>query len=78
MSPAEGQDRLQQQPRCLQQFSVAPTHDDPPERPTLVASHRRTVGVDYQAALRIDPQSKAIAPEPVYRNGDVDVLQERS
>jgi hypothetical protein len=64
-----------QQPASrVQQVSVPPTHDNPPERPGLAPSYSRSVRVDHEASRGIDPQGKAVAPESMHRNGDVHVL----
>ena len=57
---------------------VQPSDDDPPQGTGLAPSERRAIGVDDEAAVRIDPEGKAVAPEPVHGDGDIHVLQERS
>ena len=50
----------------------------PRRGPVCAAATRRPVRLHDEPACGIDPQREAVAPEPVHRNGDADVLQERA
>ncbi len=68
-----------EQPTCeLQQVRISTTHDDPSKRPGLSPLKSRSVGLDHESPLRINPQRKSFASEPMDRNRDLDMLQEPS
>jgi hypothetical protein len=68
-----------QQPTCsMQHVPVPASHDDPSEWTGLPPAQRRSIGLNHRSPLRIHPEGESIASEPVHRNGDLHVLQERA
>ena len=59
----------------LHQPSIAPTHDDAGEGPGLGATHGRSIRVDYRTHHGVHPQSEAVPPEAVHRDGDLDMVE---
>jgi hypothetical protein len=62
----------------VQKVGVASPHDDPSEWAGLVPTEGRAVWLNDEASFRVDPEAKAIATETMHRNGDLDMMQERS
>ena len=70
---------LVQESACdIQEFRVPTTHNDPSKRARLPAKKRRAVGLDDDASNGIGGEGKSVAPEPVDRNCNLDMLQEGS
>ena len=71
-----GEPFLEQLTRRIDQRRIQTSHDDPPQWPGLFSPKGGSVRFDDQAAVGIEPEGKAVAPETVHRDGDVHVLQE--
>ena len=61
-----------------QQLGVQPPHDDPPKGTGLSPPKGRPIRVDHEAAVRVHPEGKAVAAEPVHRDRHIHMLHERS
>ncbi len=63
-------------PGGLDELGVQTADDDAPQRSGLSAAQSGAVGLHDEAAHRVEAQGETVAPEPVDRDGDLDVLEE--
>jgi hypothetical protein len=61
-----GETPLEQFSCSVDQLRIQPSHDDPPQWSRLLAPYGGSVRFDGQASLGIEPECKALAPEPVH------------
>ena len=60
----------------VEQWRVQSSQDDASQGPSLSPSHCRPIWFDDEAAVVVDPKGKAVAPEAMDRDSDVDMPQE--